>query len=114
MGLYYNLPVYRDTYKLVLKIFEYTKDFSREYKYSLGQDMKRDSLCLIRSIYRANKEFEKIEHLKNFQDDFEILKLEIRLCVDMKILSPKKQAELALLMGEIGKQITGWQNASKN
>ena len=55
MALYYDLPVYRDTYRLILKIFEYTKDFSREYKYTLGQDMKRDALQLVRSIYRASK-----------------------------------------------------------
>jgi len=41
MGLYYDLPVYRDTYKLILKIFEVTKDFPKDYKYTLGQDMKR-------------------------------------------------------------------------
>jgi len=32
MALYYDLPVYRDTYRLILKIFECTKDFSKEYK----------------------------------------------------------------------------------
>ena len=41
-------------------------------------------------------------------DDFELLKLEIRLCSDMKIMPIKKQAELSLLMDAIGKQITGW------
>jgi len=113
MALYYELPVYRDTYKLVLKIFEITKDFSREYKYTLGQDMKRDALQLVRSIYRANKATTKRqEYLEDFLDDFELLKLEIRLCVDMKMLSVKKLSELSSLMDSIGKQITGWRNAS--
>jgi hypothetical protein len=44
MALCYDLPVYKDTYQLCLKIFECTKEFNREYKYSLGQDMKRDVL----------------------------------------------------------------------
>ena len=105
MALYYELPVYRDTYKLILKIFECTKDFSKEYKYTLGQDMKRDALQLVRSIYRANKSTSKLEHLETFMDDFELLKLEIRLCVDMKVLPIKKQAELSLLMDTVGKQI---------
>ena len=108
MALYYELPVYKDTYKLILMIFEYTKDFSREYKYTLGQDMKRDALQLVRSIYRANKATEKREHLDKFIDDFELLKLEIRLATDMKILPAGKQAELSILMDSIGKQITGW------
>jgi hypothetical protein len=55
MVLYTDLPVYRDTYQLILKVFEYTKEFTKEYKYTLGQDMKRDALRLVRSIYRANK-----------------------------------------------------------
>ncbi|MFH1563554.1 MAG: four helix bundle protein [Nitrospirota bacterium] len=111
MALYYDLPVYRDTYKLILKIFEFTKDFSKEYKYTLGQDMKRDALQLVRNIYRVNKATNKKEHLESFLDDFELLKLEIRLCTDMKVLPIKKQAELSLLMDSIGKQITGWRKS---
>ena len=107
MALYYDLPVFKEVYQLILKIFEYTKDFPKEYKYTLGQDMKRDGIQLVRSIYRANKSQNKREYLEQFLDDFEVLKLEIRLCVDMKILSIKKQAELSGLMDSIGKQITG-------
>ena len=113
MTLHVNLPVYRDTYQLILKVFEYTKDFSKEYKFTLGQDMKRDSLQLIRSIYRANKYKNRAEHLDIFLDEFELLKLEIRLCVDMKLLSMKKQAALSELMEIIGRQVTGWRNASQ-
>jgi hypothetical protein len=52
---------YRDTYTLILKIFENTQHFPREYKYTLGHDMKKDALQLVRSIYSANK----AEHKKN-------------------------------------------------
>ncbi len=114
MALYYDLPVFKDVYKLIIKLFEYTKDFPREYKYTLGQDIKRDGIQLVRSIYRANKEKDKRKYLESFLDDFEILKLEIRICADMKILSVSKQAELNLLMDSIGKQITGWRNAQVN
>ena len=53
MALHTALPVYRDTYKLVLEIFVSTKNFPKEYKYSLGRDMERDVLVLMRCIYRA-------------------------------------------------------------
>ena len=36
MALYYELPVYRDVYDMTLSLFRYTKDFSREYKFTLG------------------------------------------------------------------------------
>ena len=60
MALYYDLPVFKEVYELILKIFEYTKDFPKEYKYTLGQDMKRDGIQLVRSIYRANKSKNKV------------------------------------------------------
>ena len=66
MALYYALKVFKDVYQLILKIFEYTKDFPREYKYTLGQDMKRDAIVLVRSIYRANKAKSKTEYLETF------------------------------------------------
>jgi hypothetical protein len=61
MALYYDLPVFKDVYKLILLIFEYTKDFPKEYKYTLGQDLKRDGINLVRSIYRANKSKNKVD-----------------------------------------------------
>ena len=82
MALYYDLKVFKDVYQLIIKIFEYTQGFPREYKYTLGQDMKRDAIVLVRSIYRANKTKSKTEYLDAFLDDFEILKLEVQLCAD--------------------------------
>jgi len=55
MALHTELPVYRDTYKLVLEIFVSTKSFPKEYNYSLGSDMERDVLVLMRCIYRTNR-----------------------------------------------------------
>ena len=86
-------------------IFEVAKDFPKDYKYTLGQDMKRYALQLVRSIYCANRSAPKKEHLENFLDEFELLKLEIRLCVNMKVVSFKKQAELTVLLDSISKQV---------
>ena len=112
MVLYQELPVFGDVYRLTLKIFEVTGNFPREYKFTLGQDMKRDALVLLRSIYRINRSRDKVAHLEGFLDDFELLKLEIRLSADLKLLSLRKQAHLAELTDTIGRQITGWRNAS--
>ena len=111
MELYYDLPVFKDVYKLTLLIYSLTKDFFKEYKYTLGQNLKKDAMVLMRSIYRANKAQSKKEYLETILDDFELLKLEVRLCVDMKIITIKKQAEISLLVDGIGKQITGWRNS---
>jgi len=114
MALYYELPVYRYTYILILLIFQYTKDFGREYKYTLGHDMKRDAMVLVRGIYRANKSKEKQEYLETLLDDFELLKLQIRLCHDLKLMNSKQMAEISLLTESIGKQTTAWKNKNSN
>ena len=113
MALYTQLSVYRDTYQLILKVFECSQNFPRDYKHTLGQDMKRDAMQLVRSIYRANKHSNRKAHLEAFLDEFELLKLQIRLCADLRILPLKKQAILNELMVRIGKQVTGWRNSSQ-
>lgn len=37
MTTYYNLPVYKQSYDLLLDIFKLTKEFNREYKYTIGE-----------------------------------------------------------------------------
>ncbi len=43
MALYYELQVFKDVYTLVQKVFLYTQEFPREYKYTLGQDNDKSS-----------------------------------------------------------------------
>ena len=111
MALYYELPVYRDTYNLLLKVFEVTKSFPREYKFTLGQDMKRDSMELVRYIYKANRAEAKKEHLEAYLEQFEILKLELRLCFDLKVIGVRQHAEFSMMMEKIGKQVTAWKKS---
>lgn len=44
---------------------------------------------------------------------FELLKIEIRLCVNLNILSIKKLAQLSLLMDSIGRQASAWRKKAK-
>lgn len=113
MALYYELPVYKDVYTLIHLLYRYTKDFPREYKYSIGQDMKRDALQLVRGIYRVNKAIDKANHFYGLLDDFELIKFQIRLCSDLKLLTIPQQAELTELNAQIGKQLTAWSKKYK-
>lgn len=113
MALYTTLKVYQDTYKLILYLFSLTKQFPREYKYSLGQDMKKVALELVKNIYLANRSYEKEKYLEKFLENFEILKLEIQIAVDLNIISIKQNVNLAEKIAEIGKQINGWKKSLK-
>ncbi len=112
MGLYCDLPVFRDTYALTLLLFRLTGQFPREYKYTLGQDLKRDALSLLRSIYRANRAREKTVYQEEFLDTYELVKLEVRLCSDLRLVGLKAYTEVALPVDGIGRQMTAWRNTS--
>lgn len=115
MVLYNKLPIYRDAYQLLLEIYQITNKFARDFKYTLGQDMKRDVLTMFRDLYGANISVEKrIEYLDNFLTAFELLKVEMRLCADLKILSINKLAQLSLIMDCIGKQASAWRKKEAN
>jgi hypothetical protein len=59
MAQYDELPVYKATYVLLLAIFQFTKEFSKEYKYTVGESLKKETIKLITPIYRANSKIQK-------------------------------------------------------
>jgi len=63
MALYYDLPVFKSTYDLLLTIFRFTKDFGKEYKYTVGECLKKETIELLKLIYRANLKRDKQEVL---------------------------------------------------
>ncbi|MFY7939169.1 MAG: hypothetical protein ACOVOQ_17445 [Flavobacterium sp.] len=46
--------MYKSTYDLLLAIFRFTKDFGKEYKYTVGESLKKETIELLTLIYRAN------------------------------------------------------------
>jgi hypothetical protein len=64
MGLYQELPVYKACYDLLLEIFHFTKDFTRDYKYTAGESLKKETIELLTLIFvqiaeRIKKQFYK-------------------------------------------------------
>jgi sensor domain CHASE-containing protein len=59
MAQYNELPVYKATYDLLLAIFQFTKEFSKEYKYTVGESLKKETIELLTLIYRANTRHQK-------------------------------------------------------
>ena len=109
MALYYNLPIYKASYKLMAMLFSHSSGFSREYKYTVGQDMKNEGSELIKNIYRANQAADKIVHLGQARENLEMIRLFTRLMQDFKQLSLKKFVEINQAIEEVSKQLAGWE-----
>jgi hypothetical protein len=55
MALYSELTVYKATYDLLLAIFRFTKDFGKEYKYTVGESLKKEPIEITNETLTANK-----------------------------------------------------------
>ena len=112
MAQYQHLPIYKQTYDILLRTMIATKDFPREYKYSLGQKIKDELIELVVLIYRANSAIDKKQHIESILERVQAIQLLMRLSHDMKLLSQKHYAALSEMTESLAKQAQGWLNSS--
>ena len=62
--IYDNLPVYKVSYDLLQKLFVVVHNFRKEYKYTIGETIKKEVIDLIIAIYRANSHKDKQKYKK--------------------------------------------------
>ena len=111
---YYNdLPVYKATYDLLLEMFRFTKEFAKEYKYTVGESLKKETIELIILIYRANSRADKQETLQTAREHIEVIRLLIRLMKDLHQITVKKFVFINQQVENVSKQLAGWQKHSK-
>lgn len=96
MAQYQHLPIYKQTYDLLLRTMTATKDFPREYKYTLGQKIKEELIELVVMIYRANSAQDKARHIESILERVQAIQLMMRLSHDMRILSRRHYAALSI------------------
>jgi len=113
MALYYHLPVYKASYDLLVEIFQFTKNFSREYKYTIGQDLKKQTTEMILNIYRANSTTNKSEVIQKARENIEVISLFMRLLKDLKQVNIKKFVQINELIESVSKQLTAWQKSNR-
>jgi hypothetical protein len=108
MAQYQHLPIYKQTYDLLLRTMTATKDFPREYKYTLGQKIKEELIELVVMIYRANSAQDKARHIESILERVQAIQLMMRLSHDMRILSRRHYAALSEMTDSLARQAQGW------
>ncbi len=112
MAQYQHLPIYKQTYDILLRTMVATKDFPREYKFTLGQKLKDELIELVVLIYRANSAKDKMQHIQSILERVQAIQLLMRLSHDMKILPRRHYAALAEMTENLAKQAQGWLTSS--
>ncbi|HOE39015.1 MAG TPA: four helix bundle protein [Bacteroidales bacterium] len=114
MALYNELPIYKAIYDLLLAIFKFTKDFSKEYKYTVGESLKKETIELLTLIYRANSRHQKDDVLQQAREQIEVIRLLIRVMKDMRQINIEKFVKINEVIENVSKQLTGWQKSVKS
>ena len=113
MYKYIFLPIYKKSYDLLLEIFMITKHFSREYKYSLGDSLKKEVINLIVNIFKINNDRKKSwEVFFVAQENIEKIRLYFRLLKDLKQINLKRFVSINEMIESVSKQLAYWQKSS--
>ncbi|MBT4155273.1 MAG: four helix bundle protein [Candidatus Marinimicrobia bacterium] len=113
MSKYDELPVYKASYDLLLVIFQFTKNFNKEFKYTIGESLKKETTELITLIYRANSKKDKHDVLQEARERIEVIRLFIRLMKDLRQISVKRFVLVNKQVENVSKQLSGWQKKFK-
>jgi len=111
MQTYEKLTLYNKFYGLTKYNYRMVKNFSKEYKFTLGGDICALSWACLDLVIETNalpnnNKYSKIISLSN---DFDRLKLRIRIAQEIKLISVSQFSHIQEnYLTEIGSMIGGW------
>lgn len=106
-----NLPVYKAIYDLTLKIFQSSQHMQRDYRYTLGEKIKKEAIDLLTAVFSANVSEDKEPHIREAQRLIEVIRLQLRLLRDLGQIAIKHIANINRDIEDIVGQLTAWQKA---
>lgn len=111
MSNYEHLPLYLKLYQLIKFLYEMVRSFSKQYKYSLGQNILDLSWQCLDLVLEANAlpDGEKYQKISKLSIGFDKLKIRIRMAQELNLISKKQFIHIqSHYMREIGEMIGGW------
>ncbi|MDD2438558.1 MAG: four helix bundle protein [Massilibacteroides sp.] len=106
--IYDQLPVFKTAYDMLLQVFNCCRNMQRDYRYTLAEKLKNETIELLICIYNANKSQDKLAYIEKAQEHLVVVKIQIRLLNDLKQISLRRYAAYAESVASISKQLTAW------
>ena len=114
MAIYTNLPVYKDTYSLLLNLSIMMPRLPRDSRYTIGQELRKTVMDNILLIYRANRVRNKCPLISQMRENVLQTQVYVRLLCDMRQISERKYAELLEQTSSISRQLSAWEKSEIN
>lgn len=108
MAIYDNLPVFKETYDLLLNFIRQSVNLKRDFRYTIGQELKKELMDLCVHIYRANAACDKEVFIGMARERIVVIKLNFRILHDTHQLSTRQFSLFADKVESISKQLASW------
>lgn len=111
MAQYSHLPIYIKTYNFIKVISLITRQFKKEYKYTLGAELQQIVWQILDEIIIANSlpDKDKKKAMENISTLFDRFKIRLRFAFEIGLMTGSKFGLIQKDIEEIGKMIGGWQ-----
>ena len=103
-----ELKVISDFYDFTLYLIGRVEKFPRHHRYSLGTSIENRLQTILAYLLRAKYNREKIGSLTEANLELEILRFQLRLAKDLKVLAVKSHEHASKRIQAVGVQIGGW------
>ncbi len=111
-----EIPLYKSCYDLFLFVLKMLKNVSKDYKFSVGDFLRKETMHLLKQVCEANKTTSKEkrkEKVEEAQSNVETIIFLCRALFELKEIPLKKYTKISLLTDNISRQLTGWHRSLK-
>ena len=109
MAHYQNLPVFKATYALLIYLYTISRNFQRDYRYTIGESLKKDMLEMMLNLYRTNSKADKRELIRVCRENIEGIRIQVRILFDLKQRSLKQYSRISVDIESVSKQLVAWE-----
>ena len=106
-----SLPVYGLVYRLAVEVTEMAARLERNYRYSLGEDVRLGVKKSVLSITLAGKGEERELNIHSARLAMLDVRLSLRLLNDLKVLPDKRYVYFLEMTEDIVKQLSNWERS---
>jgi hypothetical protein len=106
-----HLPLYLKIYQLIKFLYERIRNFPKQYKYTLGENILDLSWQCLDLVLEANAlpDKEKYPKILELSITFDKLKIRLRMAQEIKLISKRQFVHIqTYYLKEIGEMIGGW------
>ena len=114
MANYTELNVYKATYGLLFEVLTASKSFNRDFKYTIGENLKNELISAMMQIWRANSTHTKHDNILCAREHIEKCRLYLRLLHDLRQINIDSFTKWNIGIQNISKQLSGWDKSDQS